>query len=280
MCHQVPFLLYQLQRTLGDLQGIGLDVCGKSRPHPPGFDLRTLQSVPSRHTDYAIPPKSLYLLLLSLLCHALIGHKYILTTIFRNAILIVSKFLSFATTRKLRSPPPSIPFQVTMQLFFLNMFFFGMLNTLFMPRILLNGLASGHVAERSGYSAGRLKCCLCDTARPGVVVPTLRMRNTAVSYGCMAIKPTGNKEMLIFVPALRHSLWTSRCVLPVVFSKELGVVILTAEHNYICLYYCKENIITTCSGPICVPSSGCDLDFWISYTGMRGAFLGSLGGGG
>jgi len=34
----------------------------------------------------------------------------------------------------------------------------------------------------------------------------------------------------------------------------------------------------TCFGPICGPSSGCDLDFWISYTVMRGAFLGSLGG--
>ena len=62
-------------------------------------------------------------------------------------------------------------------------------------------------------------------------------------------------------------------------SKELGVLILTAEHNYICLYYYKEDIITTCFGPICGPSSGCDLDFWISYTGMRGALLGSLGGG-
>jgi len=64
-------------------------------------------------------------------------------------------------------------------------------------------------------------------------------------------------------------------------SKELGVLILTVEHNYICLCYYKKDIITmTCFGPICGLSSGCDLDFWISYTGMRGAFLGSLGGGG
>ena len=53
-----------------------------------------------------------------------------------------------------------------------------------------------------------------------------------------------------------------RCVL--YNSKELGVLILTIEHNYICLYYYKEDIITTtCFGPICGPSSGCDLDFWI-----------------
>jgi hypothetical protein len=32
----------------------GLDGCGKSRP-PPGFDLRTVQHVVSRYTDYAIP---------------------------------------------------------------------------------------------------------------------------------------------------------------------------------------------------------------------------------
>ena len=32
----------------------GLDICGKSRP-PPGFDLRTVQPVVSRYTDYAIP---------------------------------------------------------------------------------------------------------------------------------------------------------------------------------------------------------------------------------
>jgi hypothetical protein len=31
-----------------------LDGCGKSRP-PPGFDLRTIQPVTSRYTDYAIP---------------------------------------------------------------------------------------------------------------------------------------------------------------------------------------------------------------------------------
>jgi hypothetical protein len=32
--------------------GAGLDRCGKSR-HPPGFDLRTVQHVASRYTDYA-----------------------------------------------------------------------------------------------------------------------------------------------------------------------------------------------------------------------------------
>ena len=31
----------------------GLDGCGKSRP-PPGFDLRTVQPVESRYTDWAI----------------------------------------------------------------------------------------------------------------------------------------------------------------------------------------------------------------------------------
>ena len=48
-----------------------------------------------------------------------------------------------------------------------------------------------------------------------------------------------------------------RCVL--YNSKELGVLHLV-EHNYICLYYYKEDIIiiTTCFGPICGSSSGCD----------------------
>jgi hypothetical protein len=32
----------------------GLDVCGKSRP-PTGIRSRTVQSVASRYTDYAIP---------------------------------------------------------------------------------------------------------------------------------------------------------------------------------------------------------------------------------
>jgi hypothetical protein len=50
-------------------------------------------------------------------------------------------------------------------------------------------------------------CRLCDTGRPGVVAPTLRMRSTAVSYGCIAIKPTRRKEMSISEPAARHSLW-------------------------------------------------------------------------
>ena len=39
----------------GDWVGLkdGLDVCGKSRP-PPGFGTRTVQSVVSRYTEYAI----------------------------------------------------------------------------------------------------------------------------------------------------------------------------------------------------------------------------------
>jgi len=68
----------------------------------------------------------------------------------------------------------------------------------------------------------------------------------------------------------------TRCVL--YNSKELVILIHTVEHNYTCLYYYKEDIITTCFGPICGSFSGCDLYFWISYTGMRGESLGSLGG--
>ena len=34
---------------------VGVDRCGKSRPPPPGFDPRTIQSVASRYTDCAIP---------------------------------------------------------------------------------------------------------------------------------------------------------------------------------------------------------------------------------
>jgi len=55
-------------------------------------------------------------------------------------------------------------------------------------------------------------CFLCYTARLGVVVPTQRMRSTVVSYGRMAIKRTGNKEMSIFEPAARHSLWSDNHV--------------------------------------------------------------------
>jgi len=33
---------------------LGLDGCGKSRPPPPGFDPRTVQTVASRCTDKAI----------------------------------------------------------------------------------------------------------------------------------------------------------------------------------------------------------------------------------
>jgi len=35
-------------------------------------------------------------------------------------------------------------------------------------------------------------------------------------------------------------------------SKQLGVLILTVEHNYICLWYYRRIITTTCFGPICV----------------------------
>jgi len=45
-----------------------------------------------------------------------------------------------------------------------------------------------------------------------------------------------------------------RCVL--YNSKQLGMLTLNVEHNYICFYY-KEFITTTCFGPICGPSSGC-----------------------
>ena len=45
-----------------------------------------------------------------------------------------------------------------------------------------------------------------------------------------------------------------RCVL--YNSKELGMLTLNVEHNYICFYY-KEFTTTTCFGPICGPSSGC-----------------------
>ena len=44
------------------------------------------------------------------------------------------------------------------------------------------------------------------------------------------------------------------CVIPVVFCTLVRslVYILTVEHNHICLYSYKEDIITTCFGPICV----------------------------
>ena len=38
----------------------------------------------------------------------------------------------------------------------------------------------------------------------------------------------------------------------------------TVEHNYISLS--TEGNTTTCFGPICGPSSGCNLDLEISYT--------------
>jgi len=39
-------------------------------------------------------------------------------------------------------------------------------------------------------------------------------------------------------------------------SKELGMLTLNVEHNYICFHY-KDFKTTTCFGPICGPSSGC-----------------------
>ena len=39
----------------------GLDRCGKSRP-PSGFDLRTVQPVGSRYTDYSIRPLYIYII--------------------------------------------------------------------------------------------------------------------------------------------------------------------------------------------------------------------------
>jgi len=44
-------------------------------------------------------------------------------------------------------------------------------------------------------------------------------------------------------------------------SKELGVLILTVEHNYITVFasvITRRVTTTTCFGPICGPSSGCD----------------------
>ena len=58
-----PAALYLRERTgtycTGGWVGprAGLDMCGKSRP-PPGFDLRTVQPVASRYTDWAIPVHS------------------------------------------------------------------------------------------------------------------------------------------------------------------------------------------------------------------------------
>jgi len=42
--------------------------------------------------------------------------------------------------------------------------------------------------------------------------------------------------------------WAS-CKVPIILSKELGVLILTVEHNYICLWYYRMVITTTCFGP-------------------------------
>jgi len=59
-----PAALYPRERPCAHCTGgwvgprAGLDRCGKSR-HPPGFDLRTVQSVANRYTDYAIRPTGL-----------------------------------------------------------------------------------------------------------------------------------------------------------------------------------------------------------------------------
>ena len=60
----------------------GLDWCGKSRP-PPGFDLRTVQPVGSRYTDYATRPTELK-------CN---GTKWTLTTFVSRMLF----FLQIAT---------------------------------------------------------------------------------------------------------------------------------------------------------------------------------------
>ena len=40
------------------------------------------------------------------------------------------------------------------------------------------------------------------------------------------------------------------------FSKQLGILTLTVEHNCI-VFMLQEFTTTTCFGPICGPSSGC-----------------------
>jgi len=42
-------------------------------------------------------------------------------------------------------------------------------------------------------------------------------------------------------------------------SKELSVVIHTAKHNYITSIITMRVLTTTCFGPTCGPSSGCNL---------------------
>ena len=64
---------------------------------------------------------------------------------------------------------------------------------------------------------------------------------------------------LIFVHPWIHSLRLK--VTNKFNSKELGVLILTVEHNYITIFasiITRRVTTTTCFGPICGPSSGCD----------------------
>ena len=63
----------------------------------------------------------------------------------------------------------------------------------------------------------------------------------------------------------------------VYYSKELGVLILTVEHNYICLLYYRGIITTTCFGPICGSSSGCDWTFGSVIQECVGRSWGVLG---
>jgi len=51
----------------------------------------------------------------------------------------------------------------------------------------------------------------------------------------------------IHSPNVRHP----RCIL--YNSKQLAMLTLNVEHNYICFYY--KEFTTTCFGPICGPSS-------------------------
>jgi len=61
----MPRPLYSRERpgthSIGSWAGLrtGLDMCGKSRPPPPGFDPRTVQPVVSRYTNCIIPASTL-----------------------------------------------------------------------------------------------------------------------------------------------------------------------------------------------------------------------------
>jgi len=61
-------------------------------------------------------------------------------------------------------------------------------------------------------------------------------------------------------------------------SKQLGMLTLTVEHNYICYYY-KEFRTTTCFGSIYGPSSGCGSTYSLGYTSMRVVVWGRNGAG-